>query len=130
MPIDSKPNPRNLITKLASYPKIVDVENSVTVIEDLMNAIRGILDKRGTGIFHVVNDGTMKHRDLIRLYDQIVDPSHTNEWIAADELVSSGLAVKGRSNCILQNTRLRELGISMRPIDIALRDAMEKYARY
>lgn len=129
MPIDSVPGPRNLITKLANYPKIIDVENSVTVMDDLIQVIQQLVEKRGTGIFHATNPGTMKHRDLIKLYNELVDPSHTNEWISNDDLVAQGLAVKGRSNCILQNTRLPELGIHMRPIDVALRDAMEKYAK-
>jgi 3,5-epimerase/4-reductase len=128
MPIDSVPGPRNLITKLANYPKIIDVENSVTVVDDLIDVVRQLVEKRGTGIFHAVNPGTMKHRDLIALYNEIVDPKHANEWISNDDLVKQGLAVKGRSNCILQNTRLPELGIQMRPIDEALRDAMQKYA--
>lgn len=129
MPIDSAPGPRNLITKLANYPKIIDVENSVTVVDDLIEVVRQLVEKRGTGIFHATNPGTMKHRDLIALYDELVDPQHTNEWISNDDLVTQGLAVKGRSNCILQNTRLPELGIEMRPIAVALRDAMEKYAK-
>lgn len=128
MPIDSTPGGRNLITKLAAYPKIIDVENSVSVVDDLIAAIKVIIEKKAEGVFHVVNEGTMKHRDLIALYNEIVDPTHTNEWIPNDDLVTLGLATKGRSNCILQNTRLKELGVEMRPISIALRDCMEKYA--
>jgi len=128
MPIDSEPGNRNLITKLANYPKIIDVENSVTVVDDLMDAIKGVIAKKGTGVFHAVNPGTMRHRDLIALYDALVDPSHTNEWITEEDLVAQGLATKARSNNIMQNTRLPELGIHMRPIDVALRDCMEKYA--
>lgn len=128
MPIDAEPGARNLITKLAAYPKVVDVENSVTVVDDLVAAIVAIIAKKAEGVFHVVNDGTMKHRDLLALYRELVDPSHSCEWIANDDLVRQGLATRGRSNCILQNTRLAELGIHMRPIDIALRECMVKYA--
>jgi dTDP-4-dehydrorhamnose reductase len=127
MPIDSKPGHRNLIDKLASYSKIIDVENSVTVVDDLMKVIPQLMEKRAEGIFHVTNPGTMKHRDLIGLYHELVDPSYTCEWIQAEDLVSQGLAVKTRSNCILQS-RLPEIGINMRPIDVALRDTMQKYA--
>lgn len=129
MPIDAVPGGRNLITKLSGYPKIIDVENSVTVVEDLIRAVSQLMEKKAQGIFHVVNEGTMKHRDLMALYTEIVDPNHTNEWIPNEELVTLGLATKGRSNCILQNTRLKELGIEMRPIAVALRDCMEKYAQ-
>lgn len=128
MPIDWKPAPGNLIDKLATYPKIIDVENSVTIIDDMIDVFYRLLEKRATGIFHVTNPGTMKHRDLIALYEELVDPSHKNEWISNDELVGQGLAKKGRSNNFLSNTRLSELGITMRPVKEALRDTMQKYA--
>lgn len=130
MPIDSEPGPRNLITKLAAYPKIIDVENSVTVIADLFDAVGGVVEKQGTGVFHAVNPGIMRHRDLIALYNELVDPTHTNEWISESDLVVLGLAAKARSNNIMQNTRLPALGINLRPIEVALRDCMEQYATH
>jgi glucose-1-phosphate thymidylyltransferase len=70
----------------------------------------------------------MRHRDLLTLYKEYVDPNHVCEWIREEQLVTSGLAVKARSNCILQSPRLSELGIYMRPIGVALLDTMIKYA--
>lgn len=128
MPIDATPSPRNLIDKLIRYPKVIDVENSVTVVEDLLSAIYQLAHKRGTGIFHAVNPGTMRHRDLIALYREYVNPNHTCEWIRDEDLVAQGLAKAARSNCILQSTRLAEFGIHLRPIEVALRDAIQKYA--
>ncbi len=128
MPIDWKPAPGNLIDKLATYPKIIDVENSVTIIDDMIDVFHQLLEKKATGIFHVTNPGTMKHRELIALYEELVDPTHTNEWISNDELVGQGLAKKGRSNNFLANTRLAEIGITMRPVKEALRDTLMKYA--
>ncbi len=128
MPIDAEPAPRNLITKLAAYKQVINVENSVTVIDDLVSALRQLIEKRGTGIFHVVNPGIMRHRDLLALYKQEVDPDHSCEWIENDDLVKRGLAARGRSNCLLQSRRLEELGIHLRPINVALRDVMQTYA--
>ncbi|MFA5946140.1 MAG: sugar nucleotide-binding protein [Patescibacteria group bacterium] len=128
MPIDHIPGSRNLIDKLARYPKIIDVENSVTVIDDMLEVFHQLLEQKAPGIFHVTNPGTMKHRDLMALYVELVDPSHTNEWITAEDLVAQGLATKLRSNNFLASERLAQFGISMRPIAIALRDTMEKYA--
>jgi dTDP-4-dehydrorhamnose reductase len=127
MPIGDRPDPRNLITKLAGYKRIVDVENSVSVVSDLIDVTRQLLEKRATGIFHATNPGTMKHRDLIRLYQELVDPSHRPEFISEDELLGSGLVKKGRSNCILASPRLAELGIHMRPVEEALRATMTAY---
>lgn len=129
MPIDWKPSAGNLIDKLATYSKIIDVENSVTIIDDMIDVFYQLMHKRATGIFHVTNPGTMKHKELIALYQELVDPNHTCEWISNDELVTQGLAKKGRSNNFLANTRLGDYEISMRSVQEALRDTMEKYAR-
>lgn len=128
MPIDARPDTRNLIDKLANYKQVIDVANSVTVIPDLVDACRQLVEKRGTGIFHTVNPGVMRHRELLDLYREYVDPSHHTEWIREEELLAKGLVTKKRSNNIMQSRRLQELGIEMRPIDVALRDTMIKYA--
>ncbi len=128
MPIDDHPGPRNLITKLAAYKEVIDVENSVTVVPDLIVAVKGLLAKRGEGVFHVTNPGTMRHRDLLSLYRELVDPSHRSTLIDEHELVGRGLASSARSNCVLASRRLGELGITLRPIDVALRDSMVRYS--
>jgi dTDP-4-dehydrorhamnose reductase len=129
MPIDSVPGPRNLITKLASYARVVDVENSVTVVSDLVLVVKQLVEKRAVGVFHVTNPGTMRHQRLLSLYRELVEPTHRYELISETELLSSGLVVKQRSNCILSSQNLQRLGISMRPIDEALQDTMRQYAK-
>lgn len=128
MPIDSVSVPQNLIDKLVRYPKVVDVVNSATVVEDMIDVFYKLLSARATGIFHVTNPGSIRHREILELYHELVDPTHTNEWITAEELVSNGLADKKRSNTILQSENLGKFGITMRPIKEAVRDAMMKYA--
>jgi dTDP-4-dehydrorhamnose reductase len=129
MPIDSIPGPRNLITKLAAYREVIDVENSVTVVDDLVKVIAELIRLRATGVFHATNPGTMRHRDLLTLYKELVDPSHVTTFIREEELVSRGLAVRSRSNCVLSSTRLDAIGLTMRPIDVALHSTMTKYAQ-
>jgi glucose-1-phosphate thymidylyltransferase len=128
MPIDERPGERNLIDKLAKYKQVIDVTNSVTVIKDLVDVCYQLIQRKATGIFHAVNPGIMRHRDLMSLYRELVDPNHQTEWITEEDLVAKGLATKKRSNNIMQSDRLKALGIEMRPIDIALRDTMMKYA--
>lgn len=128
MPIDDVPSPNNLIDKLAKYKQVIDVANSATVISDLIDACYKIIQKRGTGVFHTVNPGILYHRNLLSLYKELVDPTHQTEWIREEDLVAKGLATKKRSNNIMQSDRLKALGIEMRPIDVALRDTMVKYA--
>jgi 3,5-epimerase/4-reductase len=128
MPIDWIPSDANLINKLASFDKVIDVENSVTIVEDMIDVFYQLMQKRAQGIFHVTNPGTMKHRDLLALYKALVDPTHSNEWITKEELTAQGLAKKTRSNNFLSSDRLVEHNIHMRPIEEALSDTVRKYA--
>lgn len=129
IPIDDTPHPDNLIDKLARYPKIIDVENSVSIIPDTIEVFYQLLEKRSTGIFHVTNPGTLKHREVVELYERLVDPGHTNEWISNDDLVKQGLATKGRSNNFLSSEELVKIGIKMRDVHVAIADVMESYAK-
>ncbi len=128
MPLDYLSSPGNLVDKLASFPKVVDVENSITIVEDMVKVFYELMQKKGAGIFHVTNPGTVKHKEILKLYKEIVNPQHSNEWISEKELVKQGLAKKTRSNNFLQSENLKKLGITMRPVKEALRDTMKKYA--
>jgi dTDP-4-dehydrorhamnose reductase len=128
MPIDVQPGPRNLITKLAGYSQVVDVENSVTIVPDLIEVLAALVERKATGIFHATNPGPVRHAQLLGLYREYVDSSHQFTLIREGELVDRGLAVRARSNCILSSGRLEALGIHMRPSEVALPDVVRRYA--
>ncbi|MBI5391911.1 sugar nucleotide-binding protein [Candidatus Woesearchaeota archaeon] len=128
MPMDFIPSPGNIIDKLASYSQVIDVENSITVVEDMVEVFYTLLEKKASGIFHVVNPGTIKHREILAYYKKYVDPSHNCTWISEDALVKQGLAAKKRSTNKLQSLNLEKLDISMRPVHIAVQDTMQRYA--
>ncbi|MBT4942000.1 MAG: sugar nucleotide-binding protein [Candidatus Magasanikbacteria bacterium] len=128
MPIDWVPSPNNMIDKLTSFSKVIDVENSVTVVEDMLAVFYELLEKKATGVFHVTNPGLLKHRDIIQLYQKFVNPDHTNEWITDEDLVKKGLSLKGRSNNVLSSKNLEAYGIEMRDVHIAMEDTMKKYS--
>lgn len=128
MPMDYVSSPFNIIDKLANYSQIIDVENSLTVIEDMVKVFYELLHKKGEGIFHVTNPGTIKHREIVELYKQMVDGSINPTWISEETLVGSGLTQKKRATNILRSNNLAKYGIVMRPANVALLDTMKKYA--
>ncbi len=127
MPIDNISHPANLIDKLAKYKKIVDVENSVTVVSDMIKVFRQLLEKKSPGIFHATNPGSITHKEIIELYKQYVDPKFICEWITESELVDCGLALKLRSNNIMRSYNLEKIGIKMRPIKEAVEECFRQY---
>ena len=129
MLLDSKPHPANLLDKLSKYEKIIDVENSITIVDDMIDVFYQLLEKKAEGIFHVTNPGSIKHKEIIELYKKYVNPNHKNEWIKEEELVRLGLADKRRSSNILTSVNLSKYNIKMRPIKEAAEDTIKKYAK-
>lgn len=129
MPIDWVPSPFNMIDKLTTYPKVIDVENSATIIDDMIDVFYQLMEKKGEGIFHVTNPGTVRHREIVDLYNEIMEENVNPEWITPEELVAKGLAAKTRSNNFLHSDKLEKIGIKMRDMKSAIRDTMVKYKK-
>ena len=127
MPIDSIPHPGNLIDKLASYESIVDVENSVTVVEDMIKVFRKMFEQKVEGIHHVVNPNVISHREIMSIYKTFINNDFVCNWIDERELVEKGLAKKRRSNNYLNSDSLGEHRIYMPNSYSAVVHALTKY---
>lgn len=129
MPIDSRPHPRNLIDKLVKYPQIIDDQNSVTVISDFCSAVGKLVKKERTGIYHVVNPGTISPAEIMTLYREMVDPKHQFEVIKNEDLYKRGLAIARRSNCFLNTAKLEKEGIHLVPIKERIVQVLKDYKK-
>lgn len=127
MPIDAEPHPRNLIDKLIKYPKVINPENSVTVVPDFLEAAKTLIDRRKTGIYHLVNPGKIAPSQIMKLYQEIVDPKHQFEIIPVEELYRQGLAKAERANCLLNTEKLQKEGIRLKPIEERIVEILEEY---
>lgn len=127
MPIDTIPNPANLLDKLTRYNKIINMVNSVTVVPDMIDALRVMLEKRSGGIYHIVNHGGIKTKEIIDMYKMFVDNKFKNEWIKEEDLLGKNLVKCKRSNNVLNTDKLKEEGIPMREALDAVEDTIIKY---
>lgn len=125
MPVDANPGPRNFISKILKYEKVISMPNSLTVIEDLLPAAHELMKRRRTGIYNMTNPGTIDHQTILEMYKEIVDPTFTYQIIPLKELYAHHAKAK-RSNCSLNTTKLQNEGIAMRPIEVAIRDCLGK----
>src|SRR3989338_641709 len=68
MPFDGSANERNLIVKLRKYPRVLDVQNSLTYLPDFLEAAKTLIGSRRTGIYNIVNSGTVSPYEIMELY--------------------------------------------------------------
>lgn len=127
MPIDSVPNPRNLLWKITHYEKIIDVPNSISVIPDFVDATIQLIEKEKTGIYNVVNPGYITHSEILDMYKEIVDNKFNYQVFSLEELKK--ITKAGRSNCVLSSNKLEKEGIILPEIHKRLPEILKEYKK-
>jgi len=126
IPILGQPNPKNLIDKLLKYPKMINIVNSCTVIEDFVPATIQLMEMGTTGIMNMTNIGALDHKTIMTMYKEIVDPSFELHLMESQE---QEILCERRSNCVLSTEKREKLGVHMPPLEESLRKVMENYKK-
>lgn len=127
MPFDGTHEVRNLLMKLKKYSRLLDEKNSITHVPDMLSVAEQLIAKRVTGIFNVVNPGLISPFEIMSLYKEVVDPQHVFERLSLEDL--SQVVVASRSNCLLNTDKLSTLGITLPPVEQAMRTALTEFAK-
>lgn len=122
MPIDSDlSNPRNFIHKIANYNKIVNIPNSMTMLDELLPFAVELSLRKRTGIYNFCNPGAISHNQVMELYKMYIDPEKTWSNFSVEE--QAKVIVAPRSNNELCPTKLWKEFPEMLPI----RESIIKY---
>jgi len=123
IPLDDRPHPKNVLTKLLHYGKVIEIANSVTYVPDLVRALKFLLRRDARGIYNVVNKGAMRYADLMEAYRRL-RPGFTYKKIRFRSL---GLK---RTNLIMSCRKLEKAGFRMRPIRSVYKECVREYVRH
>ena len=104
MPISDELEPKNFITKITKYAKVINVPNSVTVLSELLPISIKMMEAKLTGIYNLVNPGVISHNEILRLYKKYVDPTFIWENFSVEE--QNTILKAQRSNCELDTKKL------------------------
>ena len=119
MPFGSDRHPKNFLTKLERYAKLVDFRNSLSHIDDIADTVlHFIVARPNFGIYNLVNSGSKTTKEIVSMM------GITKNWYTHDEFAAAVTAP--RSNCVLNVNKLSKV-IYVRSIDDALKDALAKY---
>lgn len=124
MPITADASPRDFITKIVKYTRICSMENSMTVLDELLPLMVEMIIQRKTGTIQLTNPGTISHHEILTMYQEIVDPSKT--WLTMTYEEQSTLLKSKRSNNELDTTLLSKWFPHVRSIKDAVRTVLER----
>lgn len=129
MPFWHRDEPRNLLAKLARYPRILDGLNSVSHAEDFVEAAMGLVARGAPwGIYHVCNPGPVRTHDLVRqLQAAGIKPAGWELYDSREGFLREHPAP--RSTCVLDVSKLARAGIRMRSAQEAVEDSIRRWDR-
>jgi dTDP-4-dehydrorhamnose reductase len=128
IPFDEFDNSRNYLTKLLRYPRIYDNINALSHRGDFVMSCLDLWQRRApAGTYNVTNPGAVSAEDVVKLMREVLHPQRKFEFWSDDEEFYRLGARAPRSNCILDVGKLLATGVKMRPVQEALRHALETW---
>jgi UDP-glucose 4,6-dehydratase len=128
VPFHEEDQPENFLSKILRYPKVYDNVNSISHLDDFVRACLDLWERHAPfGIYNVTNPGAVTTREVAAMIQRILEPDrHFDFWKNDEEFYRLG-ATAPRSNCILDVSKLLATGVKMRPVQEALRDALQRW---
>jgi hypothetical protein len=130
MPISDELSPRNFVTKITKYEKVVDIPNSMSLLHDLLPAGIGMAEAGLVGVYNFTNPGAISHNEVLALYKKIIDPTFTWKNFTVEE--QAKVIKAGRSNCHLDHTKLvtacKKIGFVIPEVHVAYENCFKRMA--
>ncbi len=119
MPITSDlQNPRNFITKISRYQKVVNIPNSMTILDELLPISIEMAKRNLRGIWNFTNPGVVSHNEILEMYREYIDPTFTWKNFTLEE--QAKVIIAARSNNELDASKLQKEFPEMLPIKESL----------
>ena len=124
MPIGKDESPRNYLTKIKKYDKLINYANSKTYIPDLCGVVSSIINNHshlfaGRKILNVVNGDPLSTREVCSIMWEHDKGNPNWEFVGIDKIDIK----TGRSNCILDSSKVNII-YPMKTEEEALREAL------
>ncbi|HEY0258083.1 MAG TPA: sugar nucleotide-binding protein [Candidatus Methylacidiphilales bacterium] len=125
IPFDHVDSPRNYLTKVMRYQRLLEAENSISQLDEFVAATFACWEKRVPfGTYNVTNPGRVTTRRVVELIEE--SGVCKKDWnFFDDENEFMKLAAKTpRSNCVMTSSKLESVGIRLTPVEDAIRQAL------
>jgi UDP-glucose 4,6-dehydratase len=117
IPFEEYNNPRNYISKMLKYDKLLQSENSISNKQEFVSAcIQTFVNKVPFGIYNVTNTGYITTDFLVEKL-KVTIAKDRNFTLIDEETLYKNYAKTPRSNCVMSNSKLLETGITMKTVE-------------
>ena len=121
IPFDHREGPRNYLTKMMRYPRLLESTNSVSQLQEFVAATFACWEKRVPfGIYNVTNPGEITTREVVELIQKSGVCRKDFQFFANEAEFMSLAAKTPRSNCTMNSNKLASAGIHMTEVREAM----------
>jgi 3,5-epimerase/4-reductase len=106
MPVSDDLFHRNFVTKIAKYEKVVNIPNSMTILQEMLPASLAMANKGLLGVYNFTNPGVISHNEVLDLFTKYLDPNFKYSNFSVEE--QAKILKADRSNNELDTTKLMQ----------------------
>ena len=126
IPFDGVENPRNYLTKLMRYERLLEATNSISELDEFAGATFDCWTRRVPfGTYNVTNPGRVTTSEVVELIRRSGVCPKVFTFFADEAEFMRAAAKTPRSNCVLDPSKLARAGIALTPV----REAIERDLR-
>jgi dTDP-4-dehydrorhamnose reductase len=127
IPFNGDINPRNYISKLIQYPKLLNATNSFSQLDEFVAGLFQLSTAYFNGPINLTQPGYMTTIEVVELLRKYNLLTSNKDWFESPEEFLSHV-IAPRSNCVLDSSKAYREGIKLTPIQDAMEEAISKYA--
>lgn len=128
IPFDNTNNPKNYISKLLNYKSLLNAENSMSNTDEFIEACCYlILNEADTGVYNITNTGSILTKEVTKLLGKYFNKKFI--FFKSEKDFYKVAAKTPRSNCVLDNLKLRKTGFKIKNIHEAMEESILKFTQ-
>ena len=130
IPFDNIDSPRNYLSKLMRYERLLEASNSISQLDEFVAATLACWEKRVPfGTYNVVNPGHVTTREVVDLIQKSGVCRKEFQFFSDEAEFMRKAAKTPRSNCVMEGDKLQRSGIRLTEVHEAIGQALRQWEK-
>lgn len=130
IPFDHVESPRNYLTKLMRYQRLLEATNSISQLHEFCAATFACWQKRVPfGTYNITNPGQVTTHEVVALIKASGVCTKEYEFFRNEDEFMAKAAKTPRSNCVMDSSKLASVGIKMTEVHEAIARDLSRWQR-
>jgi len=126
IPFDHVDGPRNYLSKLMRYERLLEAENSISHLGEFVKACLDCHRKEiPYGVYNVTNPGAVTTSMVVQWIQEELKIDRPFDFFESEESFMISAAQTPRSNCVLDTNKLQDVGIQLTSVEDAIRTSLQ-----